>query len=212
VRKAKEFIWLGKVWTAEEMHEMGFVMKVVPLADFEAETMAIARQVANLPPWATRLTKKTLNHAADLMGKRQYWEYHFLMHELVHLTEEARDMKKLREGLPTQGWVRMLRDRVGYPHPQTVGREQSANGNGKMRVLEASEAPPRPAHHSRLAERMARNESFVTSLVKGQTGVVEPEGSETARGLSLQMSRAAKRLQVPVETWIVENKVYVERK
>jgi enoyl-CoA hydratase len=121
VRKAKEFIWLGRVWDAAEMEKMGFVMKVVPLSDLEAETMALATQISNLPPWATRLTKKSLNHAADLMGKREYFEYHFLIHELAHLTEEARDMRKLREGKPTQVWVKELRERVGYPHPQSTG-------------------------------------------------------------------------------------------
>jgi hypothetical protein len=78
----------------------------------------MCRQIAALPPVATRLTKKTLNHAADLMGEREYFEYHFMVHELAHLTEESRDMRKLRQGKPTQTWVKELRERVGYPHPQ----------------------------------------------------------------------------------------------
>lgn len=120
VRRAKEFIWLGRVWTAADMERMGFVCKVVPREQLEAETMAMCRQIAALPPWATQLTKRSLNHAADLMGERAYFEYHFLMHELAHLTEEARDMRVLRQGKPTQTWVRELRERVGYPHPTEV--------------------------------------------------------------------------------------------
>jgi enoyl-CoA hydratase len=118
VRKAKEFIWLGRVWTAADMERMGFVCKVVPPDRLEEETLTMCRQIANLPPWATRLTKMSLNHAADLMGQREYFEYHFLVHELAHLTEEARDMRVHRRNKPTQVWVKELRERVGYRHPQ----------------------------------------------------------------------------------------------
>lgn len=120
VRRAKEFIWLGRVWTASDMERIGFVTKVVPRERLEAETLAICHQIAALPPWATRLTKMSLNHAADLMGQHHYFEYHFLIHELAHLSEEARAMRQLRHGKPTRVWVKELRERAGYPNPQDI--------------------------------------------------------------------------------------------
>lgn len=118
VRKAKEFLWTGAVWDAATMERLGLVNRVVPRGELETEVMALARQIAALPPWATMRTKQSLNHAADLMGKRQHFEYHFLLHELTHMTAEAKEYSEYRATRPTRTWLHELRARVGFPDPQ----------------------------------------------------------------------------------------------
>jgi hypothetical protein len=51
-------------------------------------------------------------------------------------------------------------------------------------------------------------EDFVRQLGPNEVGELRPEGNETARGLVLRIARAAKRLNVKVETWVYNGNVY----
>ena len=89
VKKAKEIWFLCEQYSAEEARAMGMVNKVVPLADLEAESVAWARRMLQMSPFALRLMKASFNAAEDgLSGIQQ------LAHDanlLFYSTEEARE-------------------------------------------------------------------------------------------------------------------------
>ncbi|MBI4297013.1 MAG: enoyl-CoA hydratase/isomerase family protein [Chloroflexi bacterium] len=108
-RKAKESIWLGLKVTAQEALKCGMVNRVVPRAQLEEETLSVARQIAEAPPIAIRLSKKVINHAWDLTGQRDAWDYDILAHNFAHWTNEARNMHKRDQperARDTSGWIR----------------------------------------------------------------------------------------------------------
>lgn len=75
-------------------------------------------------------------------------------------------------------------------------------------VIKDAEAP-RPARQTgRLATRMREYEKFVESVGAGKVGKLVPSRGETARGVALRISRAAKRMERATETWVVDGTVY----
>lgn len=75
-------------------------------------------------------------------------------------------------------------------------------------VIKDSEAP-RPARQTgRLAARMREYEKFVDAVGSGKVGKLVPNRGETARGIALRISRAAKRMNKAAETWVVDGTVY----
>lgn len=75
-------------------------------------------------------------------------------------------------------------------------------------VIKEAEAP-RPARQTgRLATRMREYEKFVDSVGGGKVGKLVPSRGETARGVALRISRAAKRMNKATETWVVDGTVY----
>ncbi len=89
VKKAKEIWFLCEQYSAEEALEMGMVNKVVPLADLEAQTVAWARRMLTMSPFALRLMKASFNAAEDgISGIQQ------LAHDanlLFYSTDEAKE-------------------------------------------------------------------------------------------------------------------------
>ena len=45
--------------------------------------------MALVPPQTAQIVKDSLNHTADLMGQRQSWKYHFMVHQWMSNTETA---------------------------------------------------------------------------------------------------------------------------
>lgn len=75
----------------------------------------------------------------------------------------------------------------------------------------AREKAPNPIRQTgRLKARMREYEDHVASVKKGEAGRLEPEAGETARGIALRISRAAKRSGVSIRTWVVDGSVYFE--
>lgn len=75
-------------------------------------------------------------------------------------------------------------------------------------VIKEADAP-RPARQTgRLATRMREYEKFVESVGSGKVGKLTPSRGETARGVALRISRAAKRMEKATETWVVDGAVY----
>lgn len=75
-------------------------------------------------------------------------------------------------------------------------------------VIKESEAP-RPARQTgRLAARMREYEKYVESVPAGKVGKLTPSRGETARGIALRISRAAKRAGKTSNTWVVDGTVY----
>ncbi|MDP9139290.1 MAG: enoyl-CoA hydratase [Pseudomonadota bacterium] len=83
-RIAKEFLFLGDRMSAERAYQMGMVNRVVPLAELEAQTYAMAARIATQPRLALALVKQSLNHVEDLQGKRAAMDSAFGWHHFAH--------------------------------------------------------------------------------------------------------------------------------
>ncbi|MCC5992711.1 MAG: enoyl-CoA hydratase/isomerase family protein [Rhodobacteraceae bacterium] len=64
LQKAKEMLFLGRRYSAAELHDAGVAWRVVPDAALHDEATAVARKLASLPPLAVRAMKRTLNLTA----------------------------------------------------------------------------------------------------------------------------------------------------
>ena len=88
MRKAKEMLFAGGRITAEEGLRAGMVNRIVPVAELEAATLALAQEIATAPPFALRLVKRSLNRVMDAQGLRLALAAHFDTHQLSHQTTE----------------------------------------------------------------------------------------------------------------------------
>src|SRR5271170_975531 len=68
VRKAKEVLFQSRFMDADEAMRAGFVNTVVPRAELEQTTLAMARKIAESDRFVLRLLKLAANHAQDAMG------------------------------------------------------------------------------------------------------------------------------------------------
>jgi enoyl-CoA hydratase/carnithine racemase len=110
-RKAKEFLFLGEPIDAREAYRLGLVNRVVPRRRLAAETRALARRIALLPPVTVALVKESINHTFDLMGKGHSFKYHFMLHQFMHGTQTA--LSALAARRRTGSIAAMLRERDG---------------------------------------------------------------------------------------------------
>lgn len=94
LRTAKDFLFTGRRMGAEEALRIGMVNRVVPRAELETATMKLAEEIASAPPFAIKLTKRSLNRALDMQGFRNSLLAHFDTHQLAHMTEEFRKVKE----------------------------------------------------------------------------------------------------------------------
>jgi len=83
-RFAKEFLFLGERVAADRAHELGMVNRVVPRADLEEFTLAMAERIAQMPRLGLALTKKAVNQSEDLMGLRAGMDSVFGLHHVAH--------------------------------------------------------------------------------------------------------------------------------
>ncbi len=90
LRRAKEMLYTGEKMDAQEALRIGMVNRVVPEAELEAATLALAQRIAQAPPFGLRLIKRSLNRTADAQGMRTALSAHFDTHQLSHLSEEFR--------------------------------------------------------------------------------------------------------------------------
>ena len=88
-KRAKEFWFLCRFYSAAEAYEMGLVNRVVPLDELEAETVQWAREMLALSPFALRLAKASFNaHEDGYAGIQQ------LAHDanlLFYASDEAKE-------------------------------------------------------------------------------------------------------------------------
>jgi naphthoate synthase len=95
VKKAKEFWFLCRLYSAEEALDMGLVNTVVPLDRLEAETVAWCREMSNLSPLSLRLLKSSFNAEEDgLTGLQQLSHDATLLFYMSEEGQEGRDSFK----------------------------------------------------------------------------------------------------------------------
>jgi enoyl-CoA hydratase len=83
-RRAKEILFTGQRFSAEQAFEWGMVNRVVPRKQLEAETLALADQMSSMPSFGLALTKKAVNQCEDLMGMRAGMDSVFGLHHFAH--------------------------------------------------------------------------------------------------------------------------------
>jgi enoyl-CoA hydratase len=88
-RKAKEFLFCAQEFGAEDAQRYGLVNRVVPRAELAGAARDLAEQVALVPPLTASAVKASINHMVDLMGQRESWRYHFMLHQFVSNTPTA---------------------------------------------------------------------------------------------------------------------------
>jgi enoyl-CoA hydratase len=70
VRKSKEILFENRFIEAAEALEIGLVNRVVPRAELEEQTAALAARIAQQDLLSLRMTKFSINQAQDAMGYR----------------------------------------------------------------------------------------------------------------------------------------------
>lgn len=75
-------------------------------------------------------------------------------------------------------------------------------------VIKESDAPRPTRQTGRLAARMREYEKFVDGVPAGRIGKLVPSRGETPRGVALRVSRAGKRMNKSINTWVVDDTVY----
>ncbi len=121
IRKAKEFLWTGDPIDAHEAWRLGLVNRVVPRRRLAAETLALARRIALVPPVTASLVKESINQTAALMGKEHAFRYHFMVHQFMHGTRTAEDALAARRRMGSMRRMLAARDRA-FAAPVRQGR------------------------------------------------------------------------------------------
>jgi enoyl-CoA hydratase len=83
-RKAKELLFTGGFIDADEAHRLGMVNRVVPRAELDAATMALAAEIAEMDPFALRMAKRAVNLTQDLQGFHASVQAVFEQHWVGH--------------------------------------------------------------------------------------------------------------------------------
>lgn len=88
-RKAKELLFTAGAIDAHEAHRLGMVNRVVPLADLQTATLALADEIAQMHPHALLMAKRAVNQTLDVMGQASAIEACFNTHSLGHANARA---------------------------------------------------------------------------------------------------------------------------
>jgi enoyl-CoA hydratase len=94
LRQAKELLFTGERLGAAEAKALGMVNRVVPRDELDSATLALAQRIAQAPPFAMKLLKRSLNRSVDVRGMREALSAHFDLHQLSHVSEEYRSTKE----------------------------------------------------------------------------------------------------------------------
>ena len=91
-KKAREFWFLCKQYTADEAHQMGLANEVVPLEDLEVTTVAWCRRMLEHSPLALRMIKASMNAADEgIAGIQQLAGDATLLYYLSEEAQHGRD-------------------------------------------------------------------------------------------------------------------------
>jgi len=108
-RKAREMMFTGERIAAKEAHMLGMVNRLVPREKLEEETLAMAQRIAKAPPFAIKMTKKSLNRALDMTGFREAVQAHHHTHPAG--APERRDEAPVRDARPAPNVVQVAKEK-----------------------------------------------------------------------------------------------------
>ena len=77
-------LFTARQFSADEAAELGMVNRVVPLDDLETETMALAREIAQMHPFALAQAKRMVNQTMDIQGFYSALQACFDVHQTGH--------------------------------------------------------------------------------------------------------------------------------
>lgn len=89
-RKAKELLFTGDTFTAQEAMDAGMINRVVPAADLESSTMAMAAKIATKPGFALKLAKESVNQTLEAQGQYNAFRAAFSLQHLGHANNKLR--------------------------------------------------------------------------------------------------------------------------
>lgn len=84
IRKAKEFLFTGRPLDAYEAERAGMVNRVVARAELEAQSLELARSIADKPAFGLKLAKDALNAVYSAQGYDNVQRSAFNAHHLAH--------------------------------------------------------------------------------------------------------------------------------
>ncbi len=91
--ETRELVILGDRISAQEAYDIGLVNRVVPDAELEGATMALAQRLSGKPPLALQLTKAQINALAALRsGDMTFAEVD--MGHLCSYSDDGRESRK----------------------------------------------------------------------------------------------------------------------
>jgi enoyl-CoA hydratase len=83
-RRAKEMLFTGEAFSAEEAHRFGMVNRVVRRAQLPEATLDLARHIATRPSFGLKLAKQAVNQALDAQGQWTAVQAALSLHEVGH--------------------------------------------------------------------------------------------------------------------------------
>jgi enoyl-CoA hydratase len=89
-RKAKELLFTGQALSAQEAHQLGMVNHVVPDDELPQFTLHLAARIAQMPEYALRLVKTSVNNSLKAQGQDVAVESAFALHTAGHANNLAR--------------------------------------------------------------------------------------------------------------------------
>ncbi len=88
IRKAKEMLFTSDFIGAQEAYRLGMVNHVVPNAELQGFTEAMACKIAKKPSFTLKLLKEAVNAAQDAQGRVNAMSTSFALHQLSHSHNE----------------------------------------------------------------------------------------------------------------------------
>jgi enoyl-CoA hydratase len=89
-RKAKELLFTGDTFTAQEAMDAGMINRVVPATDLDAATMTMAAKIATKPGFALKLAKESVNQTLEAQGQYNAFRAAFSLQHLGHANNQLR--------------------------------------------------------------------------------------------------------------------------
>lgn len=86
--KALEHAWLAKPVTAEQARDWGLVNTVVPAERVMSEALALAGELAKMPPLSLALTKRAINRSLESASLDEQMEYEAQLQEVLGCTKD----------------------------------------------------------------------------------------------------------------------------
>ncbi len=96
MRKAKEFLFTGNMFDAQEAYRLGYVNKVVPRDKLDEAVNSMARTISKVPAIANEYSKVLVNMSYDMMNIRTVLERGSEL-EAICLTADAESAPEVAE-------------------------------------------------------------------------------------------------------------------